>query len=67
MEEILFKKAKFIGTRNNLKKEIKAINGFPFATYIDDDNLPVLFANDEKLKKDVFKECIELGIEVVNA
>ena len=67
MEELLYKKAKFIGIKNNLKQEIGYIQGFPFYSYIDDDGLPVLFANDKDLKKDLFKECVELEIEVIDA
>lgn len=66
METLLkYKKAKFIGHRDNLKKELKDIEGFPFRTYIDNDGFPVIFANDDELKKDVFRDCEELGIEII--
>ena len=63
----MLNKAKFIGHRNNLKKELEIVEGFPFRSYIGDGGLPILFANDEDLKNRLFKECAELGIEIVNA
>jgi hypothetical protein len=60
-----YKKVRFLGHRDNLKKEIKAIDGFPYAIYLDDDGIPVLFANDEEGKNKLFEECKELGIEIV--
>ena len=58
-------KAKFIGDKTNLKQKIHYIQSFPFYSYIE-DGLPILFS-DEENKKRLFKECVELGIEIVNA
>ena len=66
-KELKYKKAKFIGHKGNLKKEIVDIGGgFPYFTYLDDNNLPVLFANDEEGKEQLFKECKEFGIEIID-
>lgn len=62
----MHKKAVFIGTRKELCQEIKAVDGFPFASYLNDEGLPVLFANTPEDKEILFNECKELGIEVID-